>query len=239
MKWWTFIFVLVIATSLTNARGGRGGSRGGRYGGGSYRGSRSYRSSFRGNRLSSSSSIRSALLLGTVYGASRYRMRASYRDHGTLPKVCYNDKYNMSANGTVSYKGRFFCPLDESMSDDYKYCCGEEGRQYCCIFWTAETIAGLVIGIIIGTGLLFVGVFCVVKRLKSTRLRRSAHTERRSNIYLSSSSSHENSSAYPPPSYEMATADEKSPPPPPPPYPTKNSEYTYTTEYGVTPSESK
>ncbi|XP_062602510.1 uncharacterized protein LOC134264227 [Saccostrea cucullata] len=206
MKWWTFIAVLAIA----NARGGRGGSRGGRYGGGSYRSSRGYRSAFRGNRISGSRSIRTALLLGTVYGAARYRMRASYTEHGTLPKVCYNDKYDKSPNGSVSYKGRFFCPLDDTMSDDYKYCCGEEGLQYCCPFWTVGTIVGLVIGIIVATVLLFVGVFCVVKRIKTSRPRRHTATAERpkfSDIYTTST--HDS----PPPSYEMATADKKPPSP--------------------------
>lgn len=41
----------------------------------------------------------------------------------------------MSANDTVSYQGRFFCPIDENMSEDYRYCCGEEGQQNCCTFW--------------------------------------------------------------------------------------------------------
>lgn len=52
-----------------------------------------------------------------------------------VPEVCYNDIYDMDANGTVSYQGRFFCPIDENMSEDYRYCCGEEGQQNCCTFW--------------------------------------------------------------------------------------------------------
>lgn len=53
----------------------------------------------------------------------------------SVPEVCYNDIYDMSDNGTVSYQGRFFCPIDENMSEDYRYCCGEEGQQNCCTFW--------------------------------------------------------------------------------------------------------
>lgn len=55
----------------------------------------------------------------------------------SVPEVCYNDIYDMSdnENGTVSYQGRFFCPIDENMSEDYRYCCGEEGQQNCCTFW--------------------------------------------------------------------------------------------------------
>ena len=83
------------AISLASARGARGGgarfSSRGRYSGSS---SRSYRSSFSGNRLSSSSSIRSALLLGTVYGATRYRMRARYRADGTREYYTVNVVYN-------------------------------------------------------------------------------------------------------------------------------------------------
>lgn len=234
MKWWTVTVILAIAISLVSARGGRGG--GARFSGrGRYSSSSrlSYRSSFSGNRLSSSSSIRSALLLGTVYGASRYRSRARYIAHGTLPEVCYNDNYNMSANGTVSYQGRFFCPLDENMSEDYRYCCGEEGQQYCCTFWDKPGhIVGVVFGIIAGVVVLFVVVFCVIKHTKSTkaRTRNNAYT---SNISNTSNGQAMYPPAYAPPSYEMSFGDSNGKPPypthdignPNPPYPTTNAPY--------------
>lgn len=58
----------------------------------------------------------------------------------SVPEVCYNDIFDMSdnENGTVSYQGRFFCPIDENMSEDYRYCCGEEGQQNCCTFWDKQ-----------------------------------------------------------------------------------------------------
>ncbi|XP_048758279.1 uncharacterized protein LOC125668338 [Ostrea edulis] len=233
MKWWTFITILVIVISLVHAKGGRGGGgfRGRGYRGGSRgssRSSRSYRSSFSGNRLSSSSSIRSALLLGTVYGASRYRQRTRFRSDGTLPVVCYNDRYNMSANGTVSlsYKGRFFCPLDESMSEDYRYCCGEEGLQYCCKFWDVPGhIAGVVIGVIAFAVLLFIGVFCIIRHC--SRSRRSPSTPN-----VKTFNGHENPPAYQPPAYEMhnSQANDKLP------YPSSTN-YTYGMDNnGYTPS---
>nr|XP_022315025.1 uncharacterized protein LOC111119292 isoform X2 [Crassostrea virginica] len=215
MKWWISVGVLAIAISLASARGGRGGgggarsSSGGRYGGSS---SRSYRSAFSGNRLSSSSSIRSALLLGTVYGATSYRVRARYRADGTLPEICYNDSYNMSTNGTVSYQGRFFCPIDENMSEDYRYCCGEEGQQYCCRFWDSPgRVVGVVVGILLGVVALFVVVFCVIKHIKSQQRK-----SRESSYSAATANGH---SMYPPPynqnppSYEMANtySDQKAP----------------------------
>ncbi|XP_062602506.1 uncharacterized protein LOC134264223 isoform X2 [Saccostrea cucullata] len=217
MKWWSFIIVLAIVISLTSARGGRGGGARGGYRGGrsSYRGSssRSYRSAFSGNRLSSSSSIRSALLLGTVYGASRYRMRARYRSEGTLPEICYNDSYNMSTNGSVSYQGRFVCPLEESMSEDYRYCCGEEGKQYCCTFWDKPGhIVGVVFGVLAAAAALFICVFCVIKYMKSKNSRRPSAYK---------SNGHENPPSYAPPSYEMANSNQKSP------YPVDNAGYSH------------
>ncbi|XP_078316657.1 uncharacterized protein LOC111119296 [Crassostrea virginica] len=202
MKWWISVGVLAIAISLASARGGRGGgggarsSSGGRYGGSS---SRSYRSAFSGNRLSSSSSIRSALLLGTVYGATSYRVRARYRADGTLPEICYNDIYDKSTDGTVSYQGRFFCPTDENMSEDYRYCCGEEGQQKCCRFWdNPYHVVGVVIVILSGVSTLFILVFCLVSKSKQ---RKSGDS--------SDSAAYDNS-MYPlpykhnPPSYEMS-----------------------------------
>ncbi|XP_062585718.1 uncharacterized protein LOC134247357 [Saccostrea cucullata] len=215
MKWWTFIAVLVITISLVNTRGGRGGFSGGRSGGRG--GSSGFRSSFSGRRLSSSSSIRTALRQGRVYGATRYRIRNSYRAQGTLPKVCYNDKYDKSPNGSVSYKGRFFCPLDETMSDDYRYCCGEEGLQYCCTSRNERSIIALVIGILFAANALYLGASYMMKRLKSMdyRVRRNPITIRGSNT--SFSISHETSPIYFLPSYEMTNTDEELWPLPPSP----------------------
>lgn len=236
MNWWTLIVALAIAISLVSARGGRGG--GGRFSGrsrySSSSRSTSYRSSFSGNRLSSSSSIRSALLLGTVYGASRYRSRARYIADGTLPEVCYNDNYNKSANGTVSYQGRFFCPLDENMSEDYRYCCGEEGQQYCCTFWDKPGhIVGVVFGIIAGVVALFVVVFCVIKYMKTTKSR-NHNRPYTSNISNTSNGQASYPPAYAPPTYEMSCVDSNGKTPYPtsdmmgysnPPYPTANAPY--------------
>ncbi|XP_061175721.1 uncharacterized protein LOC133184651 [Saccostrea echinata] len=213
MKWWTFIIVLAIVISLTSARGRGGGARGSYRGSSRSSSSRSYRSAFSGNRLSSSSSIRSALLLGTVYGATRYRMRARYRSDGTLPEICYNDSYNMSTNGTVSYQGRFVCPLEESMSEDYRYCCGEEGKQYCCTFWeNPGHIVGVVFGVLAAAVALFFGVFCIIKYMQSKKSRKASAYK---------SSGHENLPTYSPPSYEMANSNQKSP------YPIDNGGYSY------------
>lgn len=228
MRWWTFIVLLVIAILLVSAGRARGGrsrsSRRSRYTGtrrsssfrSVFRSSRtrsrsrfrsssrstSYRSSFSGNRLSSSSSIRSALLLGTVYGASRYRSRARYIADGTLPEVCYNDIYDMSANDTVSYQGRFFCPTDENMSEDYRYCCGEEGQQNCCTFWDKPGhIVGVVFGIIAGMVALFIAVFCVVKCI---RTKKSRNCDYASTVSNASKEQVIYPPVYAPPTYEIA-----------------------------------
>ena len=47
------------------------------------------------------------------------------------PEVCFNDMY--VGNTTVHYYGRFVCP--DGDDDDYAYCCGDIGEQYCCKFF--------------------------------------------------------------------------------------------------------
>ncbi|XP_062594823.1 uncharacterized protein LOC134256191, partial [Saccostrea cucullata] len=123
-----------------------------------------------GNRLSSKSSLRTAILLGSVYGATRWKRRASYRSKGSLPEVCYNDRYDKNAWGNVSYVGRFLCPTDDSMGDDHTYCCGDVGQQYCCTFWDdGGRVAGVVIGIIVVAGIIFIGCYCCIKRRKHSQ----------------------------------------------------------------------
>ncbi|XP_056012358.1 uncharacterized protein LOC125681836 isoform X2 [Ostrea edulis] len=166
------IFILVIA--LIDARRGGGGGRWFRFSGRSRSASR-HVSKFSGNRISSKSQLKDAILMGSVYGATRWKIRHGYRLQGDsklieMPEVCYNDKYDKNSNGGVSYLGRFICPTDESMGDDHTYCCGDEGQQYCCTFWDdGGRVAGVVIGILLGVGAIFLICYCCVKRSKKFR----------------------------------------------------------------------
>lgn len=174
MKTKTLIYfaVIVLLIALIEARGGRGGGRGGRFSSRSRSSSSSrsrYVSKFSGNRISSKSQLQTAILLGTVYGATRWKSRSSYRRSGDLPEVCYNDKYEQTQWGNSTYLGRFLCPTDESMGDDKKYCCGDEGQQYCCTFWEdGGRVAGVVIGILVLVGIIFVTCYCCIKRRKKS-----------------------------------------------------------------------
>ncbi|KAK3083032.1 hypothetical protein FSP39_012088 [Pinctada imbricata] len=160
---------------VIHARGrGGGGYRGGggRYSGGRSSARSSYRSAFSGHRISSSSSsVRTALLAGSIYGATRWRTRrpSYYHDDDALPTICYNDKFNQSENGNVSYYGRFVCP-EYYQGYEYNYCCGEEGIQYCCTFWDdGGRVAGVVLGILVAIGGIVVCIFCLVKFLKARK----------------------------------------------------------------------
>lgn len=91
-SWFQTSFVIFSVIALIEARGGRGGGRGGRF---SSRSRSSYRSSsrsryvskFSGNRISSKSQLRTAILLGTVYGATRWKSRSSYRRSGDCKSI--------------------------------------------------------------------------------------------------------------------------------------------------------
>lgn len=55
------------------------------------------------------------------------------------------------------------------MGDDKKYCCGDEGQQYCCTFWEdGGRVAGVVIGILVLVGIIFVTCYCCIKRRKKS-----------------------------------------------------------------------
>lgn len=174
MKTLLYFAVIVLLIALIEARGGRGGGRGGRFSSRSRSGYRSssrtrYVSKFSGSRISSKSQLRTAILLGTVYGATRWKSRSSYRRSGELPEVCYNDKYDQNQWGNSTYLGRFLCPTDQSMGDNKKYCCGEKGKQYCCTFWEdGGRVAGVVIGILVFMGIIFVTCYCCVKRRRKS-----------------------------------------------------------------------
>nr|XP_034301969.1 uncharacterized protein LOC105327640 isoform X2 [Crassostrea gigas] len=174
MKTLLYFAVIVLLIALIEARGGRGGGRGGRFSSRSRSGYRSssrsrYVSKFSGSRISSKSQLRTAILLGTVYGATRWKSRSSYRRSGELPEVCYNDKYDQNQWGNSTYLGRFLCPTDQSMGDNKKYCCGEKGKQYCCTFWEdGGRVAGVVIGILVFMGIIFVTCYCCIKRRKKS-----------------------------------------------------------------------
>lgn len=125
----------------------------------------------------SDSQVRTAILLGTVFGASSWKSRSNYKDKGELPQICYNDKYDMNNldDAYVSYEGRFVCPTDDTMGDGESICCGQEGQQYCCNFWEkiksygVGPIVGIVIGIIAFVALVFVLTFCLIKNSKALR----------------------------------------------------------------------
>ncbi|XP_062594762.1 uncharacterized protein LOC134256159 [Saccostrea cucullata] len=100
---------------------------------------------FSGNKITSKNDV------GSVYGASYWRIRSSSRSKGDLPEVCYNDKYDKNNLTNVSYVGLFICPTDDSMGDDHTYCCGDEGQQYCCTFWDDDwRVYQVVFGILWG-----------------------------------------------------------------------------------------
>lgn len=87
VHWIQTSFIIFSVIALIEARGGRGGGRGGRFSSRSRSGYRSssrtrYVSKFSGSRISSKSQLRTAILLGTVYGATRWKSRSSYRRSG-------------------------------------------------------------------------------------------------------------------------------------------------------------
>lgn len=183
MKTKTLIYFAVILSSiaLIEARGGRGGGRGGgrfssrsrsRYRSSSrsrskYRSSSrsASRSKFSGNRISSKGQLRTAILIGTVYGATRWINRYSYQNDNELPEVCYNDKYDKAQDGNSTYLGRFLCPTDGSMRGDMCYCCGVERQQYCCTFWgDGGRVAGVVLGVLVLVAIVFTTCYCCVNK---------------------------------------------------------------------------
>lgn len=126
----------------------------------------------------SDSQVRTAILLGTVFGASSWKSRSNYKNKGELPQICHNDKYDITEfgrNWTISYEGRFVCPTDDTMGDGESICCGQKGQQYCCNFWEkiksygVGPIVGIVIGIIAFVALVFVLTFCLIKNSKALR----------------------------------------------------------------------
>lgn len=184
MKTKTLLYfaVIVLLIALTEARGGRGGGRGGgRFSSRSRSKSRSSSrsgtrrfSKFSGNRISTKRQLRTAILSGTVYGASGWRSRNSYWNKGELPEVCYNDRYDKTHDGNSTYQGRFLCPTDRGMRGDKTYCCGNVGQQYCCTFWEdGGRVAGVVIGLLILVGIVSITVYCCIKRGNSFRRSRS------------------------------------------------------------------
>ncbi|XP_062594824.1 uncharacterized protein LOC134256192, partial [Saccostrea cucullata] len=117
---------------------------------------------FSGNKITSKGDVKAAILAGSVYGASYWQRRFSFRSKGDLPEVCYNDKYDKNNLTNVSYVGRFICPTDDTMGNDHTYCCGEEGQQYCCTFWDdLGRVHWAVSGILVLVGVFMIAcVYC-------------------------------------------------------------------------------
>lgn len=118
----------------------------------------------RHSKSMSNSQLRTAILLGTVFGASSWKTRSNFKHKGELPRLCYNDVYDMNQWGNVSFEGRFVCPTDDTMEDGESFCCGEKYQQHCCTFWgNGWRVAGVVIGIVVFVGFVFVLSFCIIK----------------------------------------------------------------------------
>ncbi|XP_074658615.1 uncharacterized protein LOC141911525 [Tubulanus polymorphus] len=141
---------IIFNAALVTARGGRGGgSRGGGYRGGSRGGTSSTGTGSR--------AYRAAIVGGTIYGSAAFMRRGRYSSNSADPTVCTN--FKIVENITRFPLGRFICPISDSMSDDYTYCCGNDGEQTCCTFWddggrTAGAIIGFVLlGVCIAGGI--------------------------------------------------------------------------------------
>ncbi|UJR28103.1 hypothetical protein I4U23_009358 [Adineta vaga] len=151
-RWFfTLLFVSFLFTTCTNGKGfGRGGgfkggSRGGSKGGGLFGGSSSsnrannYGSYNNMRKPSSGSSFKKNAMsfgAGALGGVAAYSLMRSM-SHSYRPgyyeagygngETCVN---NEDLNGTRF--GQFRCPLN-GFERDAKHCCGEYGKQYCCV----------------------------------------------------------------------------------------------------------
>ncbi|CAC5414693.1 unnamed protein product [Mytilus coruscus] len=249
------LLVLLLVLDLAESRGGRGGGRFGgsrfsrssrtRYSRTRYSRTRYSRSSrygrfavartkYAGHRLSSSSLKKAAIIGGTVYGARLWMRRSIYRSRHTYPEVCYNDVYE--GNTTQHYYGRFVCPGYRD-PDDYAYCCGDIGIQYCCKFFDTSSpqgagrTAGVVIGVLIAVGIVGVLAYCCFKRRKSFQGKTLSRTPKKQEFTLYATSATDESakplqpmpdySSPPPPTtmpYGVQPTASGAPPPHPPSY---------------------
>lgn len=166
------IFLVIALIDAANYNYGYGSSYRKGYGSGnSFRGRVRTSNRVRGSKDMSNTQLRTAILLGTVFGASSWKRRSNFKHKGELPQICYNeeydiDEYDVDINhlGLVSYEGRFVCPTDDTMGDGESFCCGQESQQYCCTFWGNDwRLAGVVGGIVVFAGIVFVLSFCIIK----------------------------------------------------------------------------
>ncbi|XP_052813373.1 putative cuticle collagen 155 isoform X2 [Mya arenaria] len=167
-----FLIILVLfslGVEINEARGGRGGggSRGGSRSGSrtSRTGSSTSTRMYRGPSYSRGS-WKTAAAVGVVYGLMSYRTRSLYlRYPNREPTICFNEK-NLK-NETYGY---FICP-DKTQADSFDKCCGSSDEQRCCNLKDyqaqkkTESIAGIVVGVIIACVAIAVFVYCcIIKR---------------------------------------------------------------------------
>lgn len=178
IRFYLAIFLITFLIGIHSVAEARGGGRGGGARGGSRSGSRSSSSRSRSSSSTSRSTVsyksrstyygpsyrsgswKTAAALGTLWGLSSYTRRRLYHSHPNRePTICFNE--NNLKNGTYGY---FICP-QEGEPDDHDSCCGDVDAQYCCPFlMTPGAIAGIVIGVLVACGLIFLLVFCCIKK---------------------------------------------------------------------------